>query len=100
MKSIALLAVGVALVLAGCGSSNGTEAKSDSAAVNEAVRGKSCQEYLPVLSKLKEVSADSANKTAEDTIAMLPQSPQWPSLNETDRQSMIAGIRAAATGKC
>ncbi|WP_280396152.1 hypothetical protein [Nocardia brasiliensis] len=101
MRSIVLLAIGAALVLTGCGSSDSTEAAgSASTATNSAVRSKSCQDYLPLLSKLKDVSVESANKTAEDTIAMLPQSPQWPALSETDRQSMIAGIRDAATGKC
>ncbi|MFI6172844.1 hypothetical protein ACIBCN_39125 [Nocardia sp. NPDC051052] len=99
MKSIALLAIGVALALSGCSSSGGSDAPA-SPPLNAEVRGKSCQNYLPVLSKLKEVSQDSANKTAEETISMLPQSAQWPALSEVDRQSTIAGIRDAATGKC
>ncbi|WP_378741623.1 hypothetical protein [Nocardia brasiliensis] len=100
MKSIALLAIGAALALAGCSSTASTEATPTSAALNDAVRGKSCENYLPVLSKLKAVSEESANKTAEETIALLPQSPQWATLSETDRQSTIAGIRDAAKGKC
>ncbi|WP_069164077.1 hypothetical protein [Nocardia altamirensis] len=99
MKSIALLAIGAALLLSGCGSGS-DDSKPATAATNAQVRAKTCQDYLPVLSKLKAVSEESAKKTAEDSIALLPQSAQWPSLNETDRQSMIAGIHDAAAGKC
>lgn len=100
MKSIALLAVGVVLALSGCSSSGGKDAAPATPTLNAQVRGSSCQNYLPVLSKLKDVSQESANKTAEETISMLPQSAQWPSLSEVDRQSTIAGIQDAATGKC
>ncbi|PXX52878.1 hypothetical protein DFR70_12945 [Nocardia tenerifensis] len=100
MKTIALLAIGVALTLTGCSSSTNTDAAATTTAAHDAVRGKSCENYLPVLSKLKEASPESANKTAEETIALLPQSPQWATLSEADRQATIAGIRDAATGKC
>ncbi|WP_405163347.1 lipoprotein [Nocardia sp. NBC_01499] len=99
MKRIALLVIGAVVALSGCSSAASTGA-APTTALNPAVRGKSCQDYLPVLSKLKEVSAESANKTAEDSISMLQQSAQWPTLSEVDRQSTIAGIRDAATGKC
>ncbi|WP_194837188.1 hypothetical protein [Nocardia sp. XZ_19_369] len=99
MKSIALLAVGVALALSACSSTTSTDAAPTTTA-NDVVRGKTCENYLPVLSKLKAASEESANRTAEDTIALLPQSPQWSTLSEADRQSTIAGIRDAAKGKC
>ncbi|WP_433664410.1 hypothetical protein ACQPW1_21095 [Nocardia sp. CA-128927] len=100
MKSIALLAIGAALALSGCSSSASTDAAPTSAASNNAVRAKACQDYLPLLSKLKAASEDAANKTAEETIKLLPQSAQWGTLSETDRQSTIAGIRDAAKGTC
>ncbi|WP_433658004.1 hypothetical protein ACQPW1_39620 [Nocardia sp. CA-128927] len=64
------------------------------------LRQQSCEDILPLLDQLRAISADAARQSAEDTISNLPQTPEWPTLSESDRQATIAGIRDAAGGTC
>ncbi len=64
------------------------------------LRMQTCRDILPLLDQLRSVSAEAARQSAEDTISNLPQTPEWPTLSESDRQATIAGIRDAAGGTC
>lgn len=64
------------------------------------LRRTSCQDMMPMLAALREVSEAAAQQSAEGTIAGLPATPEWAGLSTADRDATIAGIRDAANGQC
>ncbi|UFS95392.1 hypothetical protein [Nocardia huaxiensis] len=111
IKTAATLALSLAaLTLTACGTSSDTTAaapvtaSTTTAATGSnptALRGATCRGLLATVAQYRTSGGDSAvTKAVEEAIAALPATPEWASLNDTERQATIDGARDAATGTC
>ncbi|QLY31829.1 hypothetical protein H0264_05835 [Nocardia huaxiensis] len=108
--AVALALPLAALTLTACGTSSDTTAAAPVSASTTAaatgstpaaLRESTCRGLLATVAQYRTSGGDSAvTKAVEEAIAALPATPEWTSLNDTERQATIDGVRDAATGSC